>query len=233
MDAVIMAPSFAEKAPESTKARALESSWLLHLVRSLSQKLLLFPFLYCFSGKIEIEGLEKLEKVEGSCLFVANHSSHADSAIFLAALPEHLKRDLMIAAASDYFFKNKISAFLLSLLMPLFPFDRHNPHKAMHDALELLGSAKSLLIYPEGTRSKPGESCGFKKGFAALACKKGIPVLPVFIEGGYDILPKGAKWPGRGRARIVFSDPIWPSGKKCAELAALTEERVYASGRAA
>lgn len=199
---------------------------VLALIRDLLQKLILFPVLRSFSPEFKILGLEKLERLAGPCVFVANHSSHADTAIILYALPERLRSGLAIAAAADYFYKNSFVAALVTLVLNTFPFVRSNPKQGLKKAREVLCNGNSLLIYPEGTRKQPREHVCFKTGFAALACQLSLPVVPIRIEGSYEMLPKGVWLPRRSSIRISFAEPVYPVGQSRNELAHLVESRV-------
>ena len=198
----------------------------IDIIRPALQELLLFPVLRHYAGRIEICGLENLAGLKGSAVFVANHSSHADTAIILRALPLRFKQNLAIAAAADYFYKNKAVGAVVTAVLNTFPFERNHPRQAIKTARECLKHGDSLLIYPEGHRAQPDEEVCFKNGFASLACQFGLPVVPISIEGSYELLPKGAKWPQRSKIRICFGQPIYPAGKNKNEIAVLAQNKV-------
>lgn len=202
-------------------------------LRPALQSLVLFPVFKHFSQSIEIEGIENLQSIEGPVVFVANHSSHADTAAILYALPGEHRRRLCIAAAADYFYKSRVVGFIVNLLMNTFPFERNNPRKGLQLAKAVLRNGQSLLIYPEGTRSISGNCITFKRGFACLSCQLGIPVVPIRVEGSREMLPKGTFWPRKARIRVAFAEPIFPKGHKSDELAHLAEESVRLLAHAA
>lgn len=196
------------------------------ILRAFLQNFLLFPFLRANCQSFEVQGIDKIERLNGPCVFVANHSSHADTAIILAALPSKLRSRLAIAAAADYFYRSAFSGKFFHLLLNTFAFDRHSARSAFRKARSVLDEGYSLLIYPEGTRTAPFQRHEFKRGFAMLACESGLPVVPIYIQGSYEMLPKGACWPHPAHVTIVFGDPVYPEGRDCADLSSIVESRV-------
>lgn len=202
-------------------------------LRQCLQNYILFPFLKHYCRDFKVIGLHNLEPLQGPCLFVSNHASHADTAIILCALPPRHKSMLAVAAAADYFYKNKLIAALVTLVLNTFPFERSHPRRGFLRGKQVLQSGQSLLIFPEGTRAKPSDHLSFKRGFAALACNLGLPVVPICIEGSYNMLPKGAKWPRQASVQIIFGQAIYPAGQSSTELAQLAENRVHGLSPAA
>jgi len=66
----------------------------------------------------------------------------------------------------------------------------------------------SIVIYPEGTRSRTGEIAPFKPGFAVVAKKSGRPVIPICVKGGMDVLPEAKLIPRSGTMRVSFGEPL-------------------------
>src|SRR5262249_20316944 len=136
------------------------------------------------------------------------------------------KTKLAIAAAADYFYRNKFVGAFVSAMLNTFPFDRQHPRQGLVYGKEILRSGKSLLIFPEGTRAKPADHLNFKRGFAALACQLGLPVVPIHIDGSYEMMPKGTHFPRRASIHISFGKPLIPSGRNSSELAMLAQSSV-------
>lgn len=137
-------------------------------------------------------------------VFVANHSSHADTAAILAALPARVRRRLAPAAAEDYFFKGRIKGKLVRALTGAFPFPRHGC-AGLERASVLLAEGRSVLLYPEGTRSRDGSVGEFRCGVGLLA-RRGVTVVPVGVAGTREILPKGMRTPSRAPVAVVFGE---------------------------
>ena len=144
-----------------------------------------------FVAPTVVEGSSTLERVEGPVILAANHASHADTAVILAALPLHLRHRVVVAAAADYFFDTRIKATFASLLLSAIPIERTKvSRRSAADALALLADGWSVIIYPEGGRSPDGWMRDFKGGAAYLSVRSGAPVVPLYLEGTGGILPK-------------------------------------------
>jgi 1-acyl-sn-glycerol-3-phosphate acyltransferase len=65
-----------------------------------------------------------------------------------------------------------------------------------------------VLLYPEGTRSITGSMAPFKPGLGLLAVEMGVPVVPVYLDGPFNILPKGRSLPRRGSITVRFGKPL-------------------------
>lgn len=141
-------------------------------------------------------------------LVVANHSSHADFGLVSYAMGAQ-GRELIVLAAKDYFFNNGIRRFIASNFTRLIPFDRERAQlESLEDALEQLRAGRSVLMFPEGTRSPDGAVHEFKSGAGYLALRSGCDVLPILIRGSYDVLGKGSLIPHRAPVEVRIGSPI-------------------------
>ncbi|HJZ39507.1 MAG TPA: lysophospholipid acyltransferase family protein [Bacteroidales bacterium] len=89
--------------------------------------------------------------------------------------------------------------------------DRSNSRVALeslNEAKKKLVNGISVVIFPEGTRSKTGQMGPFKKGAFKLALDLGLPLLPVSISGTKDILPTGSLNIFPGKVRMIIHEPI-------------------------
>jgi long-chain acyl-CoA synthetase len=128
-------------------------------------------------------------------LVVANHSSHIDFALVGHAMGPYA-RELVVLAAKDYFFNTGLRRFLTMNFTRLIPFDRERAQlESLEDALAQLRAGRSVLMFPEGTRSPDGAIHEFKSGAGYLALHGGCDVLPMHIRGSYDVLGKGSLIP--------------------------------------
>jgi len=73
-----------------------------------------------------------------------------------------------------------------------------------------LRQGRILVLYPEGERSNTGKPTIFRKGAAILSIHEQAPIVPVAIEGFYDVWPRHEKWPKRAPLQLVFGKPIIP-----------------------
>lgn len=174
------------------------------------QELILFPILRLFA-RLKVEGQEHLKGVEGPVVVVANHTSHFDCPVILAALPHRIRHRTIVAAAADYFYKVQAVGALTSLALGTVPFERHEGSRESLEKLkEGIHRGWSVLIFPEGSRSNTGRLGHFKRGAAYLCVDAKCAAVPVYLEGAYDIMPKGASFPRPGRVLARFGPPVGP-----------------------
>ncbi|HZH75558.1 MAG TPA: AMP-binding protein, partial [Archangium sp.] len=128
-------------------------------------------------------------------LVIANHTSHLDMGLVKVVLGEQGQR-LTTLAARDYFFDTALKRAYFENFTDLIPMDRHG---SLRESLRMAGSALrqgfNLLIFPEGTRSPTGELLEFKPTLGYLALTYGVDVLPVYLKGAFEALPKGTMFP--------------------------------------
>jgi 1-acyl-sn-glycerol-3-phosphate acyltransferase len=167
------------------------------------------------SGGLTVSGKWR---ASGGCIVVANHSSHADTAVLLAAVPPKAKP--VFGAAADYWFDVPVRRFIATSLAGVLPVRRSGG--GSYDALlaaarPALKAGRTVVIYPEGTRSTDGTIGEFRSGALRLARECGVPIVPVAMTGTADVLPKGGRWsPAPMQVRI--GEPIDPTTASAAEL---------------
>jgi 1-acyl-sn-glycerol-3-phosphate acyltransferase len=163
----------------------------------------------------------------GPCVIVANHSSHADTAALIAALPA--RRRPVVAAAADYWFGGGLRPALCRALCGAFPVRRSGGGSAdLAAAAGLLTAGHDVIVFPEGTRSRDGQVGEFHRGAARLAAAAGVPLVPVGISGTRTLLPPRSG--GRLRRARVTVRIGAPAG---AGVAADVRSRVVALARPA
>ena len=122
---------------------------------------------------------------------VANHGSHADTAALLAALPASARP--VFAAAADYWFDVPVRRAAAGALAGILPVRRgeHGAYQALLAAAgPALAAGRTVVVYPEGTRSTDGRVGEFHSGAVRLARDCGVPIVPVAVLGTRDVLPK-------------------------------------------
>lgn len=154
---------------------------------------------------LEVEGWDKVP--DGACLLASNHQSMLDPPLVGSCLP----REIAFVARRTLFY-NPVFGALIRACNSI-PIDRDSADLgAIRTALAALAANNGLLIFPEGTRSADGVIGEAKAGAGLLACKSGVPVVPVRVRGARDVLPRGAVVPSGGaRIRVTFGDPMGPS----------------------
>jgi long-chain acyl-CoA synthetase len=125
-------------------------------------------------------------------LVTVNHASHLDMGLVKYALGGYGK-DIVSLAAQDYFFEgNRWRKAYFENFTNLVPMPRNGSLRAaLRQAGDLLEARKTVLIFPEGTRTTDGEVHEFKPALGHLALHHGVDILPVWLGGTYEALPKG------------------------------------------
>jgi 1-acyl-sn-glycerol-3-phosphate acyltransferase len=175
-------------------------------------------------------GLDRLAHLRGPAIFAGNHHSHLDAPILLTSVPEPWRHRLVIGAAADYFFANRVTSAASALALGAVPIERTRVNRRSADQLaDLIGQGWSLVIFPEGGRSPDGWGQGHRGGAAYLASRCDVPVVPVHIRGTDRIFAKGDRRPRPGVSTVTFGSPIWPvEGENTIRLAARIEAAVAA-----
>lgn len=128
-------------------------------------------------------------------LVIANHSSHLDAGLVRTALGDQGER-LVSLAARDYFFNTPLKRAWFENFTNLVPIERQGSlRESLRMAGEALRQGFNVLIFPEGTRSTTGELMEFKSTLGYLALTYHVDVLPLYIGGAFDALPKGSVLP--------------------------------------
>ena len=194
------------------------------LLRSAVQYGALVPILK-FISPFTVIGRRHLARLQGPAVFVANHQSHFDAPVCLAALGGRIRRRLVVAAAADYFYSTPISGAAASLALGTVPFVRQggSSRESLKLLKDLVGQGWSVLIFPAGTRGSG--ATGFKKGFAYIAVDAQVPVVPLYLNGLDRVLPKGSFIPLPGGVVVGIGAPI-PPGDDYADLVRRSEAAV-------
>jgi 1-acyl-sn-glycerol-3-phosphate acyltransferase len=91
-------------------------------------------------------------------------------------------------------------------------------------ALKLLKTGRSLVIFPEETRTRTGDLLPFKPGAALFALRSGFPLLPVGISGTRRVLPRGTLAATPGRVALAIGEPIPVAGRSARDRDEVTRE---------
>ena len=163
-------------------------------------------FLQIFN-RLSSEGMENVPS-SGPFILASNHCSHFDTGVLMVLLYRGGKVHPM--AAKDYFFRNRLSGWVVRYFVDGAPFDRHShTPDSLSLALGLLSRDHSLLYFPEGGRSPDGVMRKLKPGVGLLALESGAPVVPAYISGSYQALPKGQTLPKPHPIHVRFGPPIY------------------------
>lgn len=160
-------------------------------------------------------------RADTSSVVIANHESFADILVLLATLPMQVR------------FLAKRSIFRVPVLgwgiaaagfVPVDRGDHARGAAAVEAALARLEGGRSVVVFPEETRTKDGSLQPFKKGAALLAIRSGLPILPIGLAGSIRILPRDTLTMAPGLVVASVGTPVEVSGRTPADRAALTQE---------
>jgi long-chain acyl-CoA synthetase len=175
-------------------------------------------------GWPHVRGRENLRGINGPVLVIANHVSYIDPAYILAAFPARLRRRLAVAMEGEVletmrkppegagaFAKLllRLQYVLLVGLFNVFPLpQRSGFRKSFAFAGELADRGWSVLVFPEGVRTKTGKMAPFRAGIGLLSTRLRLPVVPVRLEGLFERKKAGKRWAPPGRIRVAIGAPI-------------------------
>lgn len=144
-----------------------------------------------------------------TAIFVANHHSHVDTPLLITSIPDPWRHRLVVAAAADHFFDKRFKGAWSALSLNAVPMERSKTSRvSINRASDLLSDGWSVLLYPEGGRSKDGWGQEFKAGAAYLAQRCDVPVVPIHVTGTGSILRKGKTMPTPARTTVNFGVPL-------------------------
>lgn len=175
--------------------------------------------LFHFFWQIESYGMECLE-FSGQYIFCPNHESHLDGLWIMSCLPS-LVQENICSMAAEYLFEKRRYRLGVEIMGGI-PVERTgNTTLAMKKIYDcIMRDGYSVLIHPEGTRTRNGELGKFKSGAAGLSKKTNVKIVPIHIEGAREIFPPDRRLPrisrieGKKRKIVIrFGTPIDPAGK--------------------
>ncbi|CBZ02248.1 1-acyl-sn-glycerol-3-phosphate acyltransferase [Clostridium botulinum] len=156
--------------------------------------------------KINKKGLENVP--DGPCLFVGNHQGLLDVPVVVSSLDKYVgfvaKKEMLKLKILTYWMKEMKCVFM----------DRQNVRaavKTINEGVENLKNGYSMLIFPEGTRSRAENLGEFKKGSMKLGIKAGVPIVPIAINGTYNVLEANGRKIKAADVDLIICPPIYPN----------------------
>lgn len=184
---------------EFAKARARTLAWMLGV-------------------EVDVHGAEHVAE-GGPFVLASNHQSHLDILCLLGFLPGETR-----FAAKKNLWRHPIMARILDTL-EMVPIDREQPEQAIGALDRAARKRQSIVIFPEGTRSRNGSLQPFKKGAFALAIASGMPIVPVTCRGTRRLMPRGSRLTVvPGKVEIVLCPPIPTNDLRYEDRAALSSQ---------
>jgi cytidylate kinase len=144
--------------------------------------------------------------VEGPVILASNHQSFLDPVFCGVPLRRHL-----VYVARDTLFRYRLFAFLIHSLNAI-PIGRDKADiAAMRAIIARLREGAAVCLYPEGTRTRDGRIIPVKPGFGLLCRRAKAAVVPVVIDGGFEVWPRHNRLFKPGAVMVVFGPPISPA----------------------
>ena len=215
--------------------------WPVTWIRIFIYYLLVWPATWLLA-RPRIRGREHLREAHGPALVVANHVTYVDIGCVLAALPAKFRHRLATAMEAErlygmryptgmnWFMKiiNRMDYWLVTALFNVFPLPKLSGFRDSFEfAGELADKGWSVLVFPEGERTKTGALGKFRGGVGLLATRLRLPVVPVRIDGLFELKQAGKHMARAGDVRVTIGEPVsFAAGTDADSIARELERRV-------
>lgn len=181
-----------------------------------------------FDSTVNVQGIENLPE-KGPVVFAGNHQGYADIFAYCAAL----KKFQFAFVAKDDLAKLPLYGKWIKRIRSVF-IERNDPRaalKAISEGVKYIENGFSLVIFPEGTRSKGPDPGKFRKGSLKLATKPGVPIIPISLNGSYKMFEEEGYLKG-AQIDIIIHEPIETKGMSRQEEKGLTDrvEKIIVDG---
>jgi 1-acyl-sn-glycerol-3-phosphate acyltransferase len=158
---------------------------------------------FLLSSRLEVRN-EKNVPREGGVLLVANHISHLDPPLVAATCA----RKVYFLSKKELF-KNGFIGWFMNASGQI-KVDRGKGIEAVEVAIKTLIAGRVICIFPEGTRSRTGEMQQPHTGIVVIASKVNVPIVPILVEGTYQMMPPKAKFPKLfSRIKMTYGEPFY------------------------
>jgi 1-acyl-sn-glycerol-3-phosphate acyltransferase len=175
----------------------LRRNWVWFTAQQIAQ------FFFTIWFRTRALGIENLPP--GGALLLINHQSFLDPLMVGLPLPRPVS-----FLARDNLFRIPIVGWILRHTYVI-PISRERGGtESLRESIRRMDHGFLVGIFPEGTRSIDGKLQEMKPGFISLVRRAKVPVIPVAVAGAYESLPRNAKFPRRGKIRVVFGQPMNP-----------------------
>jgi long-chain acyl-CoA synthetase len=198
-------------------------------------------------GWPRIRGREHLRSTTGPLLLIANHVTFLDPGYVLAALPGRLRRRVAVAMEGELLegMRNppagtglfasmvlRVQYLLIVALFNVFPLPQQSGfRKSFAFAGELVDHGWSVLVFPEGARTRDGAIAPFRAGIGLLATRLQLPVVPMRLGGLFERKQTGKRWAPPGMIKVTIGAPVsFREAEAAEEIARELERRVAALG---
>jgi len=165
-------------------------------------------FLWVFGMRCAVRGMERANGI-GACVILSTHRSNLDAPCLIGRLPMVFSFVIKRALLRVPIFGWGVQA---ARYVSIDRADRADALSGMARACDLLKTGRSVLVFPEGTRSPTEDMLPLKKGGIVLAIQAQVPILPVAVAGTRSLMPKKHLMIHSGRAVLNVGEPIQTTG---------------------
>ena len=158
--------------------------------------------------RVSVKGLSNIQP-DKSYIYMANHQSNFDIPVLLGYLPVQFR---WLAKAELFRIPVFGRAMLGAGYVKIDRFNQKSAFESISTAARRLKDGVSVMIFPEGTRSRDGSIQQFKKGGFVMAIESGVPIIPVILRGTLPIMVKSSLRINRGDVEMEIAEPIDTSG---------------------
>ncbi|HEV2522991.1 MAG TPA: AMP-binding protein [Candidatus Acidoferrales bacterium] len=221
--------------------------WPVTWLRTFFYYLLTWPATHLLAHP-RVFGRENLRGVKGPVLVISNHVIYLDVGFVLAALPARLRRRLAVAMGGErlaemrrppreWFFLrrwlNRMNYFLAVSLFNVFPLPKRSGFReSFRFTGDLADRGWSILVFPEGDLTPDGKLQPFRAGIGLLTSNLKLPVVPMRIDGAYEVREEHSLFNRPGRIRVYIGKPLeFPPGSAPQEITGILQERVAELGK--
>lgn len=200
-------------------------------IRPLFYHVFLFPLtlIMCWA---RVNGRERLRGLKGPALLISNHVTDVDAGLILFALPFRLRLRVAIAMSGELLrewrSEKKLTYALGAALFNLFSLPRQSGfRKSFAYAGEAIDRGFSVMIFPEGHETRDGKMQPFKSGIGKLAADLSVPVVPIRLDGLFDLKQRRKRFVRPGTVSVTFGEPVqFQAGQTPDEITRVLEARV-------
>lgn len=169
---------------------------------------LLVHLLANYFFKIEAHGIENVPD-KPPFIIAPNHVSILDYPMSTYALSRGLK-DNIYTVAERHFYDRALARIFMKIGTNTMRIDASKDFfPALRAAVNVIRSGKAIYINPEGTRSETGELLPFRVGVGVLAVETKCPIVPVYIDGTFNAMPRGSFLPKPVKVHVYYGKPIY------------------------
>jgi long-chain acyl-CoA synthetase len=230
------------KDPVGLKYPRWPQSWFITAVRVIVYYLAVWPATYILAAP-RVRGRQNLRGISGPVLFISNHVTYVDIGWVLAALPSRFRHRLATAMGGERIatmlrppsemnilerWSERLSYYMVFALFNVFPLPKESGfRRSFSFAGDLADRGWNILIFPEGLTSKDGRIAPFRSGIGLLAQSLQIPVVPIRLDGLFELKRANRILAGPGKVRVTIGQPVrFSSEQDPGEIARELERRM-------